>query len=147
MGLPQRSGMSYAPARIGDRAADNLRYIRDTMERAAAFTAVPGLGGIAIGTTALIAGGVAAARAPQQQFAIWCAEAVLAAAIAYIAVCRKSRRLKMSLQTRAARRALLSFMPPLGAGAVLTTALVRMGAFGILAPLWLLLYGAAVVTG
>ena len=147
MGLPQRSGMSYAPARIGDRAADNLRFIRDTMERAAAFTAVPGLGGVAIGITAVLAGGVANTRSPQQQFAIWCVEAVIATVIAYVAVCRKSRRLMISLQTRAARRALLSFVPPLGAGAVLTIALVRMGAFGILAPLWLLLYGAAVVTG
>jgi hypothetical protein len=147
MGLAQRSPVSYAPARMGDHAADNLRFIRDTMERAASFTAVPGLGGVLIGLTALAAGILATGRDASQQFGIWCAEAVLAAVVAYVAVCRKSRRLKMSLQTRAARRALLSFMPPLGAGGVLTAALVRMGAFAILAPLWLLLYGAAVVTG
>ena len=147
MGLAQRSSVSYAPARLGDRAADNLRFIRDTMERATSFTAVPGIGGVLIGLTALLAGVGAIHRNPREQFAIWCAEAVVAAVVAYVAVRRKSRRLKLSLQTRAARRALLSFMPPLGAGGVLTAALVRMGSFAVLAPLWLLLYGAAVVTG
>ena len=147
MGLAQRSRVSYAPARIGDRAADNLRFIRDTMERAASFTAVPGLGGVVIGITALIAGGLAVDRTPRQEFAIWCVEAVAAGVIAFIAVRRKSHQLKMSMQTRAARRALLSFMPPLAAGAVLSLALVRMGTFSVLPELWLLLYGAAVVTG
>lgn len=147
MGLAQRSRVSYAPARIGERAADNLRFIRDTMERAASFTAVPGLGGVLIGLTAIVGGGLAIGRTPAQQFAIWCAEAILAAVIAYIAVRRKSKRLTMSLETRAARRALLSFMPPLLAGAVLSVALVRVGAFSALPALWLLLYGAAVVTG
>jgi hypothetical protein len=147
MGLAQRSRVSYPPARIGDRAADNLRFIRDTMERAASFTAVPGIGGVLIGVTALIAGGLAIGRTPATQFGFWCAEAFLAAAVAYIAVRRKSQRQKLSLQTRAARRALLSFVPPLLAGAVLTAVLVRLGAFSVLPPLWLLLYGAAVVTG
>ncbi len=74
--------MSYAPARIGDRAADNLRFIRDTMERAASFTAVPGIGGVLIGATAIVAGYVSAGRTPREQFEIWCAEAMLAAVIA-----------------------------------------------------------------
>jgi hypothetical protein len=147
MGLPQRSGASYAPARIGDRAADNLRFIRDTMERAGSFTAVPGLGGVVIGITALGAGIACITRNAPQQFAIWCVEAVLAAVIAFVAVRRKSKRLRMSLQTSAARRALLSFIPPLLAGAVLTLLLVRMSAYAVLPPAWLLLYGAAVVTG
>lgn len=147
MGLPQRSGVGYPPARIDHRAADNLRFIRDTMERAAPFTAVPGLGGVLIGVTAIIAGIIAAPCTPSQQFVVWCAEGMLAMVIAYLAVRRKSKQLTMSLQTRAARRALLSFVPPLFAGAVLTAVFVQMFAFGALPSLWLLLYGAAVVTG
>lgn len=147
MALAQRSQVSYAPARIGDRAADNLRFIRDTMERAASFTAVPGLGGVVIGVTALVAGSFAIGRTPSHQFGIWCAEAILAVLIAYVSVRQKSQRQKLSLQTRAARRALLSFMPPLLAGAVLTAALVHIAVYSVLPPLWLLLYGTAVVTG
>ena len=147
MGLPQRTPVRYPAARIGDHAADNLRFIRDTMERTSSFTGVPGLGGILIGITAIVAGGFAAFRTAPQQFVVWCTEAVVAAVIAYLAVRRKSQRLSLSLRSRAARRALLSFMPPLLAGAVLSAVLVQISAYGVLPSLWLLLYGAAVVTG
>ena len=38
---------------------DNLRYIRRTIERAGSFTAVPGLGGVLMGSTALAAAWIA----------------------------------------------------------------------------------------
>ena len=147
MAFAQRARSLRDPVPIDRRAADNLRFIRDTMERAASFTAVPGWGGVAIGFTALAAGILATGLPWRGEFFIWLAEALLAMLLAYSAVRLKSQRLASSMQSRAARRALLSFVPPLIAGAVLTIVLFRLGMFGVLPGLWLLLYGAAVVTG
>src|SRR5262245_20437598 len=61
------------------RAMDNLRFIRETMERASSFTAVPGWGGVAIGVTALIAAFVAAGiRDEHEWMYVWACELPLA---------------------------------------------------------------------
>ena len=77
MALAERA-RAVTPIAIDRRAADNLRFIRDTMERASAFTAVPGWGGVAIGLTALFAGTMAAGHTLDQQFFVWLIEALLA---------------------------------------------------------------------
>jgi hypothetical protein len=147
MASAQRARMQPAPVPIDRCAADNLRFIRDTMERASSFTAVPGWGGVVIGCTALAAGGLSFERPYREQFFTWVLEGLIAVILAYIAVRLKSSRMELSLKSQAARRALLSFMPPLLAGAVITAVLYRLGVFSVLPGLWLLLYGAAVVTG
>jgi heme exporter protein D len=147
MAFAQRARTMRQPVPIDRRAADNLRFIRDTMERASSFTAVPGWGGVVIGTTALAAGALAFGHAPKYQFFIWLAEAFLALVLAFVAVQLMLKRLSLSLQAKAARRALLSFMPPLLVGVVLTYALYRAHVLGVLPGMWLLLSGAAVVTG
>lgn len=147
MAIAQRSGMLKTPVPIDRRAADNLRFIRDTMERAGSFTAVPGWGGLVIGCTALVAGALAAGLTEREAFFVWLTEAGLALLLGFVAVRLKSKRLELSLHSRAARRALLSFVPPLIAGAVLTAVLFQTGDIRVLPGLWLLLYGAAVVTG
>lgn len=147
MAFAQRARLVRDPIPIDRRAADNLRFIRDTMERASSFTAVPGWGGVYIGLTAVAAGAVAYGRPLTQQFSIWLAEAALALALAILAVRVKSKRLALPLGSRPARRALLSFVPPLLAGAMLSIILARFGMLGIMPGLWLLLYGTAVVTG
>ncbi|MGC2662071.1 MAG: hypothetical protein WA324_29260 [Bryobacteraceae bacterium] len=147
MAFAQRARMAPEPIPIDRRAADNLRFIRDTMERASSFTAVPGWGGIYIGLTAIAAGTLAYDHPLPQQFSVWLAEAAVALAIAIAAVRVKSRRLALPLGSRPARRALLSFVPPLLAGAMLSIILDHIGMLGIMPGLWLLLYGTAVVTG
>src|SRR5580704_17556478 len=54
---------SSAPRALDDHARDNLRFIRETMERAGSFTAVPGWGGVAMGITALGAAAIASTQA------------------------------------------------------------------------------------
>src|SRR5437016_2789791 len=59
--LPISSRREAIP--IDARAADHLRYIRETMARAAEFTAVPGWGGVAMGITAMAAAYLASRQA------------------------------------------------------------------------------------
>ncbi|HJY86110.1 MAG TPA: hypothetical protein VKE24_04660 [Candidatus Acidoferrales bacterium] len=137
-----------APVAIEAHAADNLRYIRETMERAGSFTAVPGWGGVAIGFTALAAAWLARRQGtPVAWLAVWLSEAVLAIAIASGAMARKARQARMPLLSGPARKFALGFAPPLLVGALLTAVLFRAGPAEVLPGMWLLLYGTAVVTG
>jgi hypothetical protein len=127
---------------------DDLSFIRDTMERASSFTAVPGGGGILMGIVALAAAGVARrAGDPNEWLAAWIAAAVLAAAVGAMTLIRKARRAEGYVLTRPARRFLLGYLPPLFVGALLTVALGQAGHAGLLPATWLLLYGTGLVTG
>jgi hypothetical protein len=136
------------PIPIDARAADHLRYIRETMERAAEFTAVPGWGGVAMGITALTASFVAARQtSPRAWLAVWLVEAFVAVAIAAPAAATKAHRANSTLFSGPGRKFLLSFAPPIIVGGLLTFALYAAGAAGVLPGVWLLLYGTAIVTG
>ena len=145
--LPLRPESSESPA-LHARAIDNLRFIRETMERATAFTAVPGWGAVAVGLTAL----AAALIASRQRFAgdwllVWLVEGLLALAIAGGAMARKARRAGLPLWSGPGRKVLRGLAPPWLASAPLTLALAQAGRLDLLPGLWLLLYGAGVVTG
>jgi hypothetical protein len=136
------------PIPIDARAADHLRYIRETMERAAEFTAVPGWGGVAMGITALAAAFLAARQdSPRAWIMVWLIEAFVAVAIAASAAATKAHRANSRLFSGPGRKFLLSFAPPILAGGLLTYALFHAGAFAALPGVWLLLYGTAIVTG
>ncbi len=134
---------------LHERAEDNLRFIRQTMEGAARFTAVPGWGGMIMGATALLAAFVSAVyrSSIENWLAMWFAEAVLALIIAAWAMKRKARRAGVPLLNNPGRKFALSFSPPMLVGALLTVALYRAGLVGLLPGAWLLLYGTGVVTG
>src|SRR5574340_341084 len=145
--LPLRASRP-APIPIDARAADHLRYIRETMENAAEFTAVPGWGGVAIGLTALAAAYLASWQgSPRLWLAVWLAEAFVAVAIAAPAATTKARRANSSIFRGPGRKFVLSFAPPIIVGGLLTLVLFKLGAFAVLPGVWLLLYGAAIVTG
>lgn len=136
------------PIPIDARAADHLRYIRETMESAAEFTAVPGWGGVAMGITALAAATVAARQSsPRAWLTIWLVEAFVAVAIAAPAAATKAHRANSTLFSGPGRKFLFSFAPPIIVGGLLTFALFLSGTFTLLPGIWLLLYGTAIVTG
>lgn len=136
------------PIPIDARAADHLRYIRETMERAAEFTAVPGWGGVTMGLTALGAAVLAARQSsPRAWLAVWLAEVFVAVAIAAPAAATKARRANSPLFSGPGRKFVLSFAPPIVVGGLLTWALFQLGAVSALPGVWLLLYGTAIVTG
>lgn len=136
------------PVNISDRALDNLKYIRETMERSTAFTAVPGYGGMLMGATAV----VAAYIANQQIYlvdalTVWLAEAVLAFLIGLLAMWQKSKIAGQSLFSVPARKFALSFAPPLLAGVVIVLGLWGAGHYYEMAPVCIASYGAAVACG
>jgi hypothetical protein len=140
--------VSEEPIPLHSHALDNLRYIRETMERAGSFTAVPGWGGVLMGVTALAAAGFAShAASPTIWLAIWLGEAVLAMCVGVLAMWRKARSAGSPLWSAPVRKFVFSFVPPLFAGAILTMALWQAGAVTSIPGLWLVLYGAGVITG
>jgi hypothetical protein len=137
-----------APAALGDQAAANLRFIRDAMELSRSFTAVSGVGGIAMGLTAVVAAVIASqASSHLDWLLVWLTEGVLAAAIGIVATQVKAGRNGVGVLAGPGRKFALGLAPPLVAGAVLTAALYNSGNVHLLPGAWLLLYGAAVVTG
>ena len=142
--IPQKE----EPPALHERAMDNLKYIRETMERATAFTAISGWGLVAIGVTALAASFISAQQKTFKAWmAVWFAEAVIALLIAGWSMDRKARAAKMPLLSGPGRKVAFSLSPPIFAGAIVTGVLYRAGLTSAIPGLWLLLYGTGVVTG
>jgi hypothetical protein len=130
------------------RAMDDLSFIRRTMERATPFTAVPGWGGVVMGVTGLVAAVVAARTdTPTAWIACWLTAAVVALLIGGWAMAVKARRAGTPVFSWSGQRFVLSFLPPLVVGALLTAVLVRSGLMQALPGMWLMLYGSGVLTG
>ncbi|HEY1402727.1 MAG TPA: hypothetical protein VGB05_01230 [Pyrinomonadaceae bacterium] len=146
--MPLRPVEEPEPPALHARAMDNLRFIRETMESAASFTAVSGWGQCAIGLTALGAAALAARQTkPGAWLLVWFAEAIVSLVISGWTMRRKARAAEMPLLSRPGRKLALNFAPPTFVGALLTVALFRAGVVSMIPASWLLLYGAGVVTG
>src|SRR4051812_253950 len=144
--LPLRPKRSEPPE-MQARAMDNLRFIRGVMESAVTFTAVSGWGQIVLGITAIVAALVASQmHLPWVRVATWVAEAGIAAGISVASMAIKSHAANMPLLSGPIRKLVLSFSPPMIVGAVLTAVLVLHGLYDYLPGIWMLLYGAAVVS-
>jgi hypothetical protein len=137
-----------APEALHERALDNLRFIRETMERTGTFTAVSGKGGVAMGVIGLAAAFLASLQTtPARWLAVWMGAAFLGAGTALLSLVLKARRTGAPLDSGLGRKFLLGLAPPLLAGALLTAGLLRPTGVALLPAVWLLLYGAGVITG
>lgn len=144
-----------SPQPLRDRALDNLQFIRSTMERAGSFTAVPGWGMVVLGATALAASWLAGSLpvaavygASQNRWLwVWMFEALLGAGIGVAALLYKALRAGDTIVNGPGRRFGLSVLPPFLVGALLTLVLWQTKQLQLLPAVWLLCYGAGVVTG
>jgi hypothetical protein len=141
--------MAAAPQPIHEHAIDDIRFIRDAMSRAAAFTAVPGWGGVAMGATAIATAFLSGPPDDSLRWVlVWFADAAVATAIALTTMAIKARRIGAPLSSAApAHRFALAYVPPLVAGMVLTPVFATMGLMARLPACWLLMYGTAAATG
>lgn len=137
-----------APEPLSGRAADNLRYIREAMERSSTFTSIPGAGGALMGLVAIGAAVVASQQSsPDRWLLTWLAAAMIAASVGLVTMAVKARRAGLPLTGATARRFALGLAAPFVAGAAITYQLWVVRSFAVMVPAWLLLYGAGVLTG
>ncbi|HKX05442.1 MAG TPA: hypothetical protein VJX71_23305 [Methylomirabilota bacterium] len=146
--MPASAGNEPLPesSALHARAMADLRFIRETMESASAFSAFSGWGLILIGGVAT-ACGLVAARQPTHLgwLTAWVAAAGISALIGALSTARKTRSAQEPLIPGPARKFALSLAPAVVSGALLTAALERAEGFDLLAGMWLLLYGAGLV--
>lgn len=136
------------PIGIHTQALANLHYIRSAMENAGSFTAVPGVGGMLMGATAMFAAFAAhLSRSPRAWLGIWSGEALLALVIGLAFSYRKAMLGGAPLLSRQFRRFVLAMVPALFAGATLTWVFYHAGHQGMMPATWLLLYGVGVSSG
>jgi len=137
-----------APTALHEKAEDNLRYIRETMERATSFTGVSGKGLLIAGTTSMLAAWFAAQQTSDLAWlSVWMAELGVAAIATFGLTAIKARAQGGSLWSSNGKKLLFAFFPAMTAGGLLTLASVLQGNFSWLPGIWLSIYGAAVMTG
>ena len=133
---------------LPQRALEDLRFIRETMERSSTFTATPGWGQVGMGLIAIAAAFIAA-RQPSvgAWLATWLLAALVAVTIAVAAMQIKAHRAGLPLTSGPGRQFAFSFLPCVVVALLLTVALARLGLNRLLPGVWLSLYGAGIVTG
>ena len=143
---PKRSLQDREPLAMHERAEADLAFVRAAVERSSQFTAVPGVGGVLMGVSAIIAALIAHQQPSNERWLItWIIDAAVAGVVGGIALVRKARRRQVPLAVGPARRFALGLAPALIAGAALTMGALDARAWQLLPPTWMLCYGVAVL--
>jgi hypothetical protein len=146
--MARRDGQPADVTSFGRHAEESLQFIRRTMERSSTFTAVPGLGGAAMGAVGLAAAVLGASQHSHERWlVVWLFAAVVALGIGLASVWRKAARLGAPLTGPVGRRFAMSLAAPLVAGGALTWGLWKNGDWAMMPAVWLLLYGAGALAG
>lgn len=140
------------------RAGEELKVIRQLMERPIRFSTMSGLSGILAGCAALA--GVAAGRLVSERFdpdtaawinlGLWAGVFAVAFLCAVVLTRLRERGRDMPFWSSVKRRILLTILPPFVAGAGLTAAIafrwhlgVEPNQWGLIPAVWMLFYGVA----
>ncbi len=131
---------------LHERAEADLAFVRAAVERSSHFTAVPGVGGVLMGFSALVAGHFAHRQPDSRSWlTVWCIEATVAVSIGVLFFVLKARRRNLPIAGGPSKRFFAALFPSLFAGAALSVALVLNGTYTLLPTVWMLSYGVAVL--
>lgn len=132
---------------IYERAAAQIEYIRDTMSQASAFTAVPGVGLMLIGLSAIGTWALLHSLDVSRDDRLigWMLNALVALPIGLGAMYLKAQRLSLPLWHGPGRRFLLALAPSGLAAGALTIALYQRDVLELVRGVWLTTYGIGVM--
>ena len=134
------------------QAEDNLRIIRESMQRAKGLTNFSGVSGVFAGLLAIAGAfcqrlyvlGLTRENRPISFFLVWTSVLILAVVFDFWNVSRHSQDINRSLAIRVLRHTAKLALPSILSGVLLTIAFVHEGRMDLVYPYWMLAYGSAV---
>lgn len=140
-----------------EEARENLRVIRQTMERSTKYSTLSGLSGVLIGLTAivgvLVTAGILNGRIPLHQSPqtvqpllglVWLTALILAVGIEFACNKRRAARIGKHVASPLGAHIIVAALPSFIAGAVLTAFFYLNNMFFSVWGVWMLCYGLAI---
>ncbi len=130
-----------------EEASENLRIIRELMERSTRYSTFSGLSGILAGAAAILGAILTHRLQPGGKIflLIWSAVVTFALTNDYFITKRRARGVGKHIVSRLGKQMGLASVPGLGMGALMTLFFWRHGLLDFIYPVWMLCYGIAVL--
>lgn len=132
-------------------AQENLRVIRDLMERSTRYSTFSGLSGVVAGLASIVgclATRALTSRAGTEDHALflltWSLVIVFAIGADYLLMKRRAARVGKKIVSQLGKQMVMASAPGLGTGALLTLFFLQYGLMAHIYPVWMLCYGSAV---